>query len=129
MMYKRKKKVSPKGSKARPKARMSHTKRRVKRKTKQVAKRRKVMAKKKSTAWDDEPVPADEEQDEASVAGEEEEAPQPEVTSTEATEEGVYKTGQACTIRGQHYDEGAEVALTPEELESVQAVGVKIYPV
>lgn len=53
---------------------------------------------------------------------------QPEVTSTEATEEGVYKTGQACTIKGVAYEEGAEVALTPEELATVQEVGVKIYP-
>jgi hypothetical protein len=126
-MYKRKKKKTV------AKARMSHTKRKVKR----AVKRRAPMAKKKSETptWDDEP---EDDVEEATAAdpkagthqdvAEDESEPEPELTTTEATDEGVYKLGQACVIRGQSYPEGATVALSPEELESVQAVGVKIYP-
>jgi hypothetical protein len=119
-MLKRKRKAK---AKARVKARVSHTRRKVKR----VIKRRAPMAKKKSS---DESYVEDEPQEEmdAGSAIDPKEPEQPELTTTEATEEGVYKTGQACVIKGQSYPEGAEVALTPEELESVQAVGVKIHP-
>jgi len=115
-MLKRKKK-------AKVKARVSHTRRKVKR----VIKRRAPMSKKKSST---ESYVEDEPEDEMAGGADttEAEPEQPEVTTTEATEEGVYKTGQACIIKGQQYPEGAEVALTPEELESVQTVGVKIHP-
>jgi hypothetical protein len=82
------------------------------------------MTKKKAPAedaWDDEPV-------EAEVEPEAEEAAEPELTTVEATDEGVYKTGQDCTIKNQFYAAGATVVLTPEELESVQAIGIKILP-
>ena len=119
-MLKRKKK-------AKAKARVSHARRKTKRVVKRIVKRRAPMAKKKSS---DESYVEDEPEDEMAGGADttEAEPEQPEVTTTEATEEGVYKTGQACIIKGQQYPEGAEVALTPEELESVQTVGVKIHP-
>jgi hypothetical protein len=85
------------------------------------------MAKKKSS---DESYVEDEPQEEMDAVAETDpkEPEQPELTTTEATEEGVYKTGQDCTVKNQFYAAGATIVLTPEELESVQAIGIKILP-
>jgi hypothetical protein len=127
-MYKRKKKPKVK-------ARVTHTKRKVKRAVKRVTKRRKPMAKKKSTStWEDEDAAApeaDEGQDgEANEtgAGDEEEVSVP--TETAATDAGVYRLDSPeVAIKGTVYKQGDTVTLTPEELESVQASGVRILPV
>ena len=124
-MYKRKKK-------AKVKARVSHTRRKVKRVTvKRSVKRRAPMAKKKSTEWEDEPVAADEEvEGEESEAGTEAQPAEPEKTTTEASDEGVYVVDSAneVAIKNQVYKRGDKVTLTPEELESVQEAGVRILP-
>lgn len=86
------------------------------------------MAKKKSTTWDDEP---EEDQDVAEDGTEQppDEPVPPEPTSTEASDEGVYLVdSEAINIKGQPYKKGDKVSLTPEELEAVQASGVRILP-
>jgi hypothetical protein len=120
-MKKRKKKVS-----------VSHTKRRVKRRVARAkpVKRRKPMAKKKSTTWDEPEDEAEVEAQNEQDDSEAEAAPaEPEPTTTEATDEGVYVCdSDGVAIKGVVHNKGDKVALTPEELESVQAVGVRILP-
>lgn len=86
------------------------------------------MTKKKAPADDayDDDEPAEE--DMVSTAPEDTEPPQPELTTTEPADGDTYKVGQDCTVKGQFYASGAVIVLTPEELESVQAVGIKIHP-
>ena len=134
-MYKRKKKPV--------KARVSHTRRKAKRAVKQAVKRRKPMAKKKST-WDtakDEDQSDEFETEEGSEQttdqhneGEADQAAAegsevPVQTETQAAESGVYKLDSVeVAIKGTVYKRGDKVTLTPEELEQVQASGVRILP-
>jgi hypothetical protein len=132
-MYKRKKKPKVKARVSRGSA--ARGRRSKVKQVKRVTKRRKPMAKKKSTSsWEEEDAPApeaDEGQDgEANEtgAGDEEEVPVP--TETAATDAGVYRLDSPeIAIKGTVYKQGDTVALTPEELESVQASGVRILPV
>jgi hypothetical protein len=136
-MYKRKKKPI--------KARVSHTRRKAKRAVKQTVKRRKPMAKKKST-WDETPANDEDQSDEFETAegseqttdqhnegekgqtGEEGEVPVP--TETAASDDGVYVVDSVeIAIKGTVHKRGDKVTLTPEELEQVQASGVRILPV
>jgi hypothetical protein len=119
--------------KKRKKARVSQT--RVRRKPKPVVKRRKPVAKKKSSTTWDEPEDQDVEEDteaDADVTADkgEEEPPPPVPTETAASDDGVYRVDSAeISIKGQLYHKGDTVSLTPEELETVQAMGVRILPV
>jgi len=130
-MYKRKKK---------PRVKARVTKRKVKR----AIKRRKPMAKKKST-WDtakDDEDQTDEfeteegreqttdqhNEGEADQAGSED-SEVPVQTETQAADSGVYKLDSVeVAIKGTVYKRGDKVTLTPEELEQVQASGVRILP-
>ena len=96
------------------------------------------MAKKKSTF--DEPIENEDQSDEFETAeGEEQTTDQhnegdqpaePEKTTTEASDEGVYVVDSAneVAIKNQVYKRGDKVTLSPEELEAVQEAGVRILP-
>lgn len=139
-MYRRKK--TP-----RKKARVTHTKRKVKRAS---VKRRKPMAKRKSTygSKDQDEVAQDEDQQDEfdTVEGSEQTTDQhnegeadqakaegsevPVPTETAASDDGVYVVdSDQIAIKSQLYKRGDKVTLTPEELEQVQASGVRILPV
>jgi hypothetical protein len=117
------------------KARVSQT--RAPRKRKRVIIRRKTVAKKKSSSTWDEPEDQDVEENTVADAdatadqGEGEEAPPaPVPTETAADDGGVYVVDSVeISIKGQLYHQGDKVSLTPEELEAVQASGVRILPV
>lgn len=97
------------------------------------------MAKKKSsTTWDEpeddvnaEDTEALADTDATADQGEGEDAPPaPVPTETAADDGGVYVVDSVeISIKGQLYHKGDKVNLTPEELEAVQASGVRILPV
>jgi hypothetical protein len=115
----------------------------VKRKVKRVAKRRAPMAKKKSS-WDktenedqSDEFETEEGSEQTTDQHNEGEADQagsqtsevPVQTETAASEGGVYKLDSVeVAIKGTVYKRGDKVTLTPEELEQVQASGVRILP-
>lgn len=86
------------------------------------------MASKKKSTWDTEDDSEDKYEEDATEQ-EGAAAKEQEKTNVQASEDGVYCVDQDINIKGQAYKRGDKVNLTPEELESVQASGVKMLPV
>lgn len=87
------------------------------------------MASKKKSTWDTEDTSEDTYTDVEDEGAEKKEQPEQEKTSVQASEDGIYCVDQDINIKGVAYKRGDKVNLTPEELESVQASGVKMLPV
>ena len=89
------------------------------------------MASKKKSSWDTEDTSEDTYTDveENENQQSKEQSKEQERTNVQSTEDGVYLVDQDINIKGQPYKRGDRVNLTPEELESVQASGVKMLPV